>query len=422
MKKLFKLCAAAALLALAPSCSDQETMESVLTQEVNKIANEYISPAKAIELANEFAAKMDASEPESRSLATRRASSIANVTSLGGIKSRSLDDQIYVVDYDDNQGFALISKKSIDTPVLAFIPDGSYDAESAETNPGFQEFVNRANEILSQQNISTLSSSTADPNFSRDSIGFQHPLPPDSLNPSIPIPDLDYSKHFIHNNWYSLGGIFGKYCPNNEAGCGPTAIAMIFAYYKKPSSIKITFDGSNRTLNLDWKTLSYHLEDIDPTTIYGSFPNPDHDLWPECRITMCTKESHEAISLLVRQIGHDLGAVYDSDGTGVALGQIYQKMCTRYNFTMNPFSSFNKTTLKSAMQNKYPALLSSGGHIWICDGYYQTTTDDVVNDYFHYNWGWGKKGDLNGFYLSGVFDPRETSFHFDTPKMSVVKP
>ncbi len=111
MKKLTLFCGV--IVALLSACSQQQTMEPEIGQGVEHLAEGYISAAQAIEIANDFAADFK-DEAESRSVA-RHASSMRNVELIGprGQHSRSVEDLIYVVNYDDNQGFALVSKKDI---------------------------------------------------------------------------------------------------------------------------------------------------------------------------------------------------------------------------------------------------------------------------------------------------------------------
>ncbi|MDE6536195.1 MAG: C10 family peptidase [Muribaculaceae bacterium] len=408
MKKSLFLCGIIA--AMLTACSDQQTMESILNEPLEIVADGYISAAQAVKIANDFAAEFQ-DEPGSRSI-NRKASSTRNVLTIGSPKSRAAEDLIYVVNYDDNQGFALVSKKETPTPILAFIPEGSYSEETASKIDGFQDFVVCANEYV-LQGLPPV----------RDSIiiGLPHdsiPTKVDSLTEETLL-NPNYSGHFIHTNW-EQEGVFGKYCPNGECGCGPLTFAMVCAHYEFPKKIKITYDNSNREIELDWAKIKSHLEEkpfkstpLDPT-------NPDKSLWPDCKYNSCTKDSHDQIGLFLRQIGHDFGATYhpvDNDdeynGTSMPYRAIYVNMTKYPGFQPTPFVDFKAWYLKYYTTRNIPVILegqtddNSGGHMWICDGYLSKDQDNdgEPEDFFHYNWGY--KGYFNGFFLSGVFQPKE---------------
>ena len=394
MKKILLLCGM--IVALLTACSEQQTMESILDEEFVNIAKGYISASQAVDIANDFAADFN-DEPGSRS-ENRKASSTRNVMTIRARASRSAEDLIYVVNYDDDQGFALVSKKETSTPVLAFIPQGSYSEEAASKIEGFQDFVTNANEYIIK-GFPVITDTI--PRIPLDSIT-------EKKLDSIPTLDVnvDYFNHFIHLNW-AQDGVFGTYCPNGLCGCGPLAFAMLCAHYEKPSIITITFDGSNRVIELDWKKIKSHF--AEKSGLGGiKLPNPDFDLWPDCRYSSCTKETHDQLALFVRQLGHDYGAVYSRTSTDIAASSIYEGMTKYTDYHSTPKISFRASSIKFLVSRNKPVIMwgnsvYGGMHMWICDGYLSKDQDNdgVQEDYLHYNWGCG--GEFNGFFLSGVF-------------------
>ncbi|MDE6263323.1 MAG: C10 family peptidase [Muribaculaceae bacterium] len=427
MKKILLLCGM--IVALLTACSEQQTMESILDEEFVNIAKGYISASQAVDIANDFAADFN-DEPGSRS-ENRKASSTRNVMTIRARASRSAEDLIYVVNYDDDQGFALVSKKETSTPVLAFIPKGTYSDETAAKIGGFQDFVTNAHEYIYQ----------GKPNWrdsiinSRDSI--IRTWPRDSFPKvvdSIPTLEInsEYFEHFIHLNW-ATDGVFGKYCPNGEAGCGPLAFAMLCAHYERPKKITITFDKSNREIELDWAKIKVHMFEkhysfsaLDPI-------NPDKDLWPDCKYSSCTKDSHDQLGLLLRQIGYDFGSLYTLDGTSTTAKSMYINMTKYKDYNATPVVKFDPWFLKYYSNKRMPVIMfgsmptyndndTPSGHIWICDGYktMDQDKDGEDEDYFHYNWGYG--GEFNGFFLSGVFHLKEGWFNYVDIKQIYITP
>ncbi len=408
MKEYLKFGALFALILTA--CSEHQTMEQTIEVAMERVADGYISPSKAVEIANDFAVLIESPQEDtgSRSVTgNRHASSTKNVRDIRIANSRSENNLIYVVNYDDEAGFALISKKDISTPVLAFIDSGSYNDATASEIEGFQDFIDYANGHLNSPNGLPCIDSPLGASFDTTFI------PRDSTFITPPREPYDhYKDHFIHTNW-GQSGVFGELCPTKIAGCGPTALAMVLAYYEKPDTLTVTYDGSNRKVILDWTAIKEHLKEerfpYKPTRPFGGglpiYENPDHDLWPECQYTQCTKESHEQISLLFRQLGYDLNAIYGSDGTSIRRTQIYEVSTSIYGFKAYPDVPYSRSYLKNHLDKQRPAVMfgnnEDSGHAWICDGYYYTQTDDTKVMYLHYNWGY--EGRFNGFFRAGVF-------------------
>ena len=398
MKKILLLCGM--IVALLTACSEQQTMESILDEEFVNIAKGYISASQAVDIANDFAADFN-EEPGSRS-ESRKASSTRNVMTIRARASRSGDDLIYVVNYDDDQGFALVSKKDIENPVLAFIPEGSYDEQVASQIHGFEIFVSDAVIYLSN-NLNIESEGT------NDDISPTPTIP--GLNDSIPQLRNSTYGHTVHLNW-GQNGLFGSLCPNKTTGCVPLAYAMMMSYHEYPESIMVTYDNSNRVLHLNWKEIkchkSYDLNRFGDWNSLRPYTNPDPSLWPECKRTACTQDSHYQLSTLLRQLGDDFDATYGEPGsTSVTVPFLYSPI-QKYNYSYHSFTSYIRRAVEYHLNYKGPVLMIGdyeGKHMWICDGMLTKQEDDKQIKYFHYNWGWD--GEFNGFFRSGVFAPAE---------------
>ena len=80
-----------------------------------------------------------------RSRATTRQSDGSHIYPLIEYTARSSSDTLmYIVNYDDGNGFAIISARRIAEPVLAVIDNGSYIPDNKSDNPGFNIFMNAA--------------------------------------------------------------------------------------------------------------------------------------------------------------------------------------------------------------------------------------------------------------------------------------
>lgn len=94
-----------------------------------------------IALANSEAERLFPAE----SRAEEREATASGIKTICNRESRGQNDTlIYVVNYEDNKGFALISAVDDSQPVLAVVPNGSYDPEIGTDNPGFNLFMDAA--------------------------------------------------------------------------------------------------------------------------------------------------------------------------------------------------------------------------------------------------------------------------------------
>ena len=140
MKKSFLILLTAVILA---GCHKDELLlcgNEVSTENENIIKKR--TPEEALHIAAE-AAKMLEDSTMSRTL-SRIPESVKVITSPTA-RSKVEDTLIYVVDYADDKGFALISAISVSDPLLAIIEDGHYEpSQNSIQESGFDMFMDYA--------------------------------------------------------------------------------------------------------------------------------------------------------------------------------------------------------------------------------------------------------------------------------------
>lgn len=99
---------------------------------------------EVIDIANSIAAEL--SNPTSRN--ENRIAHKSGIVEYHDVRSRADNSNFYVVNYDDNQGFAIISKYRVEDPVVAVINEGKYSSDDEIDNPGFKLFMSSAEKIL----------------------------------------------------------------------------------------------------------------------------------------------------------------------------------------------------------------------------------------------------------------------------------
>jgi len=282
--------------------------------------------------------------------------SVINHLSIAGEN----DTLLYVVNFDNNEGYAIIPAPNIDKKVLAVVGNGSYYPEKGTDNPGFNYFMEAAKSYASNAPINPL--------------GYGDPVIviPGDLHPAYKL-EYDTLAHYevkprLDGMEWGQTGIYNIFCPRIDevraaTGCVPTAIASIITGVKKVS------DG----------TSSF------------SFTFPDN--------TFGTQS-------LMRQIGYDGNAKYGTN-TQVAKDKC-KSLLEKYlvGHKISKFTDFNFDRAKSSL-NTCVLLMAGSGHAWVADGYDQLdyhkysakwdftnkgwivqTDRDYSDRLVHFCWGW----------------------------------
>lgn len=326
------------------------------------------------------------------------------------------DTLLYIVNYADGQGFAVVAANKQAEGLLAVVEKGSYgmDGEYYTENPGFTAFMEQA-----QEYAKTLSLKTGN-NSGGELVLTEHKLVRDTTY-------LNKIEPMVNVRWGQTG-IEGKYCPNKVAGCSNVAMAQIMSYFQYPLSININYpDASVTSQYLNWSAIKEH-EVVD--------------IYQECNATY---DTHEAISQLLRQLGYMNNSSYITNPN---------KTMTYDNNVRISFSQLGynvSSSLISYNNQDIETLLANGsllymrgnhkdketgeemGHAWVADGIHKvsvhstewtrpmgqlgwTLTIDYgtqTTEYLHYNWGWD--GNCNGFFVAGIFNPNSGS-NYDNNK------
>lgn len=402
MKKLFYLFTCAMFMV---ACSQDEIIdESTQTELSNKK-----TVIRSYEEALEIAQKAPILFNQKNSIKTRCGSEkIVNerngvfcITSDILTRSGGQDTLLYVFNYENEEGFAIISANKNKDALLAVTESGSYNPEEGSDNPGFNIFMNMAEQ------------------YSIGDGDYELIVPPFPLLQSKQVTDtLSYYNipTKIGVKW-GQGVIYNLFCNNGKTGCANTAAAMVMAYYQYPTSIQINFaDSVNYILTPNWQNINGH--------IVGNY-------YTDC----CPGNTHKSIAQIMRQLGHLANSIYyeypnyiDNE-TGTEPDSIRLAMIS-LGYNASEITQYNLTNIKNSLNNDQIILMigynSSGkGHMWIVDGYYELHTlehhyfssdlgltwyeaegfpVEKQTSYNHINWGWDGKS--NGMFHTGVFDPQ----------------
>ena len=403
------------LILLAAACGQEDILNYEGVQE-----------PQAVELSAAAQRAMDVAIEQAQSLRGDlhiARSSDVSVFPASSVWSRSQnafgDTSIYVVEFPDNQGFAVVNPYLSSDPVLILTDQGTF-AETVDAGvPGFD---------LAMSNGFNMTDSSY--------IKGEIIIPPYKPAPIYKnVIDTTYYKDFgpklNHLKWGQTQSA-AAFCPNKIVGCGPLAIALACAYFKTPEQITYTFpnrDIGSETIN--WqniRNITYLVNSTDPNIL-----PPDE----------------KTLARVCAQIGKNGDAEYDTDGTGMSSSDIKKAVNSVIkNRTVDGFHDYSILKLEGpvgkglAILVGTESILTNGewviqesGHAWVADGYYDlctttyryeadprgitdqdgnTTYDWKLMDTItsrmtkvHCNFGWG--GYANGYYRGTLFDVSKTS-------------
>ena len=315
----------------------------------------------------------------------------------------------YLINYENNEGFAMVSTDSRATPVYAYSDEGNLTPEDFETNPGLQIFMKGAIPNYEDEVANYITYGIGDDMWPIDI--------PDTLDDPRPI-SVDGTLSYINTDTTTMAvnkllttewhqdTPYNFYCGgNNAVGCGPTAISQIMAYYSHPA---------------------YYSDEEFGLVIY------DWDLMKsESRIGWGQSGTDITILIakLMRQVGIAANAIYGVKTTTNEIG--IKNALSAFGYSSSNVVDFSSSIIKSQIDANKPVYVTGNnsdgdGHAWIIDGYefeerlskyyyaeppfdlYKTSTS--TTKYFHCNWGNLEYPDgtfKNGLYLASAFSYTE---------------
>ncbi len=290
MKKLILGSVSAIILSvLGAGCAEVDQKDAPIYSEETK---SYRTPDEVIEIALQAAESFfnNPEDPQSRANSRRSVSSSLQVkVKYSDVASRSGESTplYYVVNFDNEEGFAIVAANDSIDPIIAVTEQGCYYPGEPTEIAGFNDFMNGVESYLSS------------------------PASTDDFIPLKPYCYMDTVTYKVKRSTASWGqeGIEGVYCPNKIVGCGPTAAAIALAYCNYPESMTFTApEIRGITVDFEWFKMGTHW-------------NKRHN-GEESRPCYQSDDIHNMIGYLTREIGYRCFADYRYDGTGTATNPI----------------------------------------------------------------------------------------------------
>lgn len=302
------------------------------------------------------------------------------------------DTLIYVFNFENSEGFALVSASKATEGLLAITEYGHCNTEESSGISGFDMFVDMAKNYVANTSSTQL----------RDTLS--------SIVEEYVFTSHDYTGPYVSVRWGQTY-LAGEFCPNGICGCAATAMAQVMSYFEYPTSMTIDYPNSDVTSqSFNWSDMRIH---YPKHYISTCFPT-NHDV-------------HKSISRLCRQLGHVSNSNYKYDGTGTWTRTDSLKYTMQYyGFNTSGWNYYNSTYAHADIDNGKVIIMYGnhngvGGHFWILDGYddvdyyiyqyvHEEGSDELVlvailgpysTKLNHINWGWF--GVNNGYFAADVF-------------------
>lgn len=342
------------------------------------------------------------SRTQNRTIVSNKAFAILNKTHSS--RNNSSDTLLYVINYDNNEGFAVVSA-SKHTPALLAVTESGHIYENEDIdNPGLKIFMEMA-----QYYVNNSGKNDTDSIFDRDpkEIGGGSDIStPKEFKYVTDTIEYNEVKPRVTINWGQRVPE-GLFISNRFAGCGTVCILMAMDYLKSPSLLRLSY-LDNSIVTIDWDNIkSMPRNKYNGTLIYD----------------MATSEliSHVCAEIVQQSGTKD----FRKDGTFMTAQQFYtalRNLLKKYGTFKDKPSAVKGQLEGIDIVSGFPTSnLYNDGHFWVIDGckylhvkisYFERRIDRIKwnliseheekTDYIHINWGW--YGQSNGYYLPYVYD------------------
>lgn len=327
-------------------CSD-EKMEPVQSNAVKNPESTLLE--MALQRAEDFFVQIGAN--------TRSPRQVENVRTLCGKNTRSgiADTLLFLVNYTDNHGFALLGADPAINDIYAISPEGSLTYEDIANNPVLSDFF-----------YDVVTYALNPPGYDTINVDGWRYWRYRNIERNGPL--LSSTASNWHQGYPFNMYTFAKPGLRSNPGCTAVSLGMWLSFYERPSGVKYEWPYSTPKFNFDWDRMveepgSLFSDSVVAKMFYflGSSPllNVTYDsiggVASISRFTPALELLGARSSLLFNQV--NLSANIDSITNFVLHGRISKKLPYIYNYKAAPLIAFGKH-----LTNK------DKNHAWIIDG------------------------------------------------------
>lgn len=313
---------------------------------------------------------------------------VSNTTTRNG----ETDTLMYVFNYTDEQGYAIVSANPETEALIAVTELGTYTEESEKGNTGLALYMDMARSYTAMPLGEPISGGIGDViTENKNEIIY------DTITHG-PYIEVQWGQYTPYNSTCPLDG--DVRCPT---GCVATALAQILSYYEFPT--KMFDEVSGGYFYPGWADLKKHKNVLSNDT--------------------CNSNRHATLARVFRSIGESTFMNYSANGSGTSIDWVVYYLTNLQILVSGP-SAFDQDVINDEILADRVVYIrgsnSKGeGHAWVIDGTMDAinTCNDYVRPQGQLNWtllssvtshtyynhfNWGYDGYSNGYFLSKVFD------------------
>lgn len=319
------------------------------------------------------------------------------------VRGIEIVDGIYLSTPVDGRGFLLHSADNCVRPVLAFSPNGRFDAGNMPAHVrGWIDGY--AREIAAMREAGAVPSARVEAEWTYYLEGAPKTVG-DSVAPML-------------TTIWNQAPYFNLLCPYDTddsaycvTGCTATATAQIMKYWNHPATgmgSHSYYHPSYGMLSANFGNTNYRWADMPDTVNYLTDSSS--------MMAVAELMYHVGVSVNMNYSPHSSGAYVNSYGSSTrASSENALKTYFKYNpmlmgvfkaeYTDYEWDSIMRFEVDAGRPVLYSGYDSAGGHAFVFDGYKEMadSNTDASNLFFHINWGWG--GAYDGYYTVDSLSP-----------------
>lgn len=330
----------AVLLVAITACSKEEGAEVIVPQPEQE--NSFrVSVGDALRSAE---AILNSGDRATRSVERKVKSTEIYVAKPATRSNDDVEVSFYLINYEDNAGYALVSTDKRATPVYMYADEGNITTEAFEEVPPMAIFMEEA--------VANYEAEVASYDIPEDI------LVPDSLDSSKPVL-IDGKLCYQITSSYDVltvgpycvrgwkqGYPYNYYCNGCKVGCGPIAMGIIMAYHQYPPT---------------FNEYSFNWEEMTSASAFADIDDVGAD----------------DTARLLREIGLTAEANYGTNSTSTRTSMIIPTF-ESFGYYCDELEPFVKDSIVSELNASRPVIARGDrlddddeyvGHAWVIDGY-----------------------------------------------------
>lgn len=294
------------------------------------------------------------------------------------------DTLAYVINYKDNEGFAIMSADNKIYPLLAFNDNGNFNFSNESV---LVQFIDRIEGYI-------------------DQVGDANGMFYSNVN----VPRCWFSESFIK---VCLGkrAPWNKYIDEKHPGCAIGCVSIAAALFLANSCDVLTYHGESFDMPSIMASLNKEWENFNDND-YKDKPAVDGTRSiAESSMEIPYEDAVDRMAKFLYWLGEDLKTRYEQDSSWAFSSDAYRLCKLLCDDDITNYMNYNTNDAVDYLHENYILYVdakqvgASTGHAFVMDGYAYCDNWDMTektNLFVHCDWGWD--GQDNGFYAGQVFE------------------